>query len=168
MRRQNSNLLQKFQINFEIFWCVARKRCGCIFRACGAQKSRRQRSSRLSRRNVWARKTRVRCRDRVNFPRKNSRNRWKYFAFLTRNAPHLQPAPLRTVKNRAEATGCVRCAFDGRKITRSAVHLRKICVENIRIGCSIFFIFCAQRATNANDFTDFALRKAVVVGAAFV
>ena len=89
---------KNFKLNFEIFWCAARRRCGCIFRACGTQNSRRHRSSLLSRRNVWARKTRVRCRDRVNFPRKNSRNRWKYFAFLTRNAPHLQPAPLRTVK----------------------------------------------------------------------
>ena len=140
LRRQNSNLLQKFQINFEIFWCAARKRCGCIFRACDTQNSRRHRSSLLSRRNVWARKTRVRCRDRVNFPRKSSRNRCKYSAFLTRDAPQLQPPPLRKVQNRSAATGCVRCTFDGRKITRSAVHLRKICVDNIRIGCSIFSI----------------------------
>ena len=159
---------KNFKLNFEIFWCAARKRCGCIFRACGTQNSRRHRSSLLSRRNVWARKTRVRCRDRVNFPRKSSRNRCKYSAFLTRDAPQLQPAPLRKVQNRSAATGCVRCAFDGRKITRSAVHLRKICVDNIRIGCSIFFNFGARRATSANDFTDFVLRKALVVGAARV
>ena len=128
------------KLNLEIFWCAARRRCGCIFRACGTQNSRRHCSSLLSRRNVWARKTRVRCRDRVNFPRKSSRNRCKYSTFLTRDAPQLQPPPLRKVQNRSAATGCVRCAFDGRKITRSAVHLRKICVDNIRIGCSIFSI----------------------------
>ena len=69
---------KNFKLNFEIFWCAARKRCGCIFRACGTQKCRRHCSSLLSRRNVWAPKTRVRCRDRVNFPRKSSRNRCKY------------------------------------------------------------------------------------------
>ena len=159
---------KNFKLNFEIFWCAARRRCGCIFRVCGTQNSRRHRSSLLSRHNVWARKTRVRCRDRVNFPRKNSRNRWKCFAFLTRNAPHLQPAPFRKVKNRAAATGCARFSFDGRKIMHSAVHLRKICVDNIRIGCSIFFDFGARHATNASDFTDFVLRKATVVGAARV
>ena len=33
---------------------------------------------------------------------------------------------------------------------------------------AFLFDFGARRATNASDFTDFALRKALVVGAAFV
>ena len=90
--------------------------------------------------------------------------------FMTRNVLQLQPATLRRVQNRATGNVYVRRALDGRKITRSAVHLRKICVDNIRIGCSIFFDFGgeigARRARDASDFTCFVLRKALVVGAA--
>ena len=89
------------------------------------------------------------------------------------------------------------CVFDARRTTAAAgavakslkqvrsYWLRQMCVrweKNYAFGGALaqnlrrqhsnrlqhFFDFGARRATNASDFTDFALRKALVVGAAFV